>query len=99
MGRENGKLCLTGCGSRDLAAPLLRIQPSAPAKAWDPVRRGVSRNHDRSGILDHPHARVMTAEDPVGAECMHLQLGCHPTYIENSTRIQAWIMAKPPIQR
>jgi hypothetical protein len=35
--------------------------PSYPAKAGYPVRRSFSIHHQRSGILDHPLSRMMTA--------------------------------------
>src|SRR6185369_14284112 len=37
--------------------------PSYPAKAGYPVRRGFSVQTRRSGILDHPPSRAMTATD------------------------------------
>ena len=37
---------------------------SYPTKAGYPVRRGLAIDRNSSGILDHPLARVMTAEWP-----------------------------------
>ena len=49
-------------------APLIRatfgntFQPSFPAKAGNPVRRGLSATTPASGILGHPPSRVTTSE-------------------------------------
>ena len=41
--------------------PRLRRRPSYSAHAGYPVRRSFSIHHQRSGILDHPLSRMMTA--------------------------------------
>jgi hypothetical protein len=44
-----------------MSTETLHTEPSYPAKAGYPVRRSFSIHHQRSGILDHPLSRMMTA--------------------------------------
>jgi hypothetical protein len=40
---------------------VMGLQPSCPAKAWHPVRRGLEIILPRHRLLDHPLLRMMTS--------------------------------------